>query len=93
VANPTVTPSGKRGPAKETKAANLLGRLDTYADDVLRVATDFSVSFDNNEAERQGPMVKVQQKISGGFNEGWCDRVARGAQLPRHRDEKRGEPS
>jgi len=67
VANPPVTPSGKRGRTKKTKAANLLGRLDTYADDVLRFATDFSVSFDNNEAERQVPMVKVQQKISGGF--------------------------
>ena len=67
VANPPVTPSGKRGRTKKTKAANLLGRLDTYADDVLRFATDFSVSFDNNEAERQVRMVKVQQKISGGF--------------------------
>ena len=35
---------------KKTKAANLLGRLDTYADGALRFATDFSVSSDNNEA-------------------------------------------
>ena len=67
VANPAPPPSGKRGRTKKTKAANLLGRLDTYADDALRFATDFSVSFDNNEAERQVRMVKVQQKISGGF--------------------------
>jgi transposase len=67
VANPSVTPAGKRGRTTKTKAANLLGRLDTYADDVLRFATDCSVSFDNNEAERQVRMVKVQQKISGGF--------------------------
>jgi hypothetical protein len=33
----------------------------------LRVATDFSVSFDDSEAERQVPMVKVQQRISSGF--------------------------
>lgn len=67
VANPPVAPTGKRGRPKKTKAANLLCRLDTYADDVLRFATDFRVSFDNNEAERQVRMVKVQQKISGGF--------------------------
>ena len=67
VANPAPPPSGKRGRTRRTKAANLLGRLDLYGDDVLRFATDFSVSFDNNEAERQIRMVKVQQKVSGGF--------------------------
>jgi len=67
VANPAPSPSGKRGRTRKTKAANLLQRLDLYADDVLRFATDFRVSFDNNEAERQVRMVKVQQKISGGF--------------------------
>ena len=67
VANPAPPPSGKRGRTRKSKAANLLGRLDLYADDVLRFATDFRVSFDNNEAERQVRMVKVQQKVSGGF--------------------------
>jgi len=67
VANPPPPPSGRRGRTRKTKAANLLSRLDVYADDVLRFATDFEVSFDNNEAERQVRMVKVQQKISGGF--------------------------
>jgi transposase len=67
MANPAPPPSGRRGRTRKTKAANLLGRLDLYADDVLRFATDFRVSFDNNEAERQVRMVKVQQKISGGF--------------------------
>jgi transposase-like protein len=65
--NPTPTPSGRRGRTKRSKAANLLGRLDLYADDVLRFASDFAVPFDNNEAERQVRMVKVQQKVSGGF--------------------------
>lgn len=67
VANPPPPPSGRRGRTTKTKAANLLGRLDLYADDVLRFAADFRVCFDNNEAERQVRMVKVQQKISGGF--------------------------
>jgi transposase len=67
LANPAPPPSGRRGRTRKTKAANLLGRLDLYADDVLRFATDFRVGFDNNEAERQVRMVKVQQKISGGF--------------------------
>jgi transposase len=66
-ANPPVAQTGKRGRPKKSKAGNLLGRLDTYADDVLRFTTDFRVSFDNNEAERQVRMVKVQQKVSGGF--------------------------
>ncbi len=66
-ANPPVAPSGKRGRPKRTKAHNLLLRLDTYADDVLRFATDFTVPFDNNLSERDVRMVKIAQKISGGF--------------------------
>jgi transposase len=64
---PPMVRVGKRGPMTRTKAANLLRRLDVYTDDVLRFADDFSVPFDNNEAERQVRMVKVQEKISGGF--------------------------
>ena len=67
VANPPVTPSGRRGRPKRTKAHNLLLRLDNYADDVLRFATDFTVPFDNNLSERDVRMVKVAQKVSGGF--------------------------
>ena len=66
-ANPPPPPSGRRGRTRKAKAANLLARLDTYADDVLRFTGDFAVAFDNNEAERQVRMVKIQQKISGGF--------------------------
>jgi len=67
VANPPVAPSGKRGRTKRTKAHNLLLRLDTYRDDVLRFATDFPVPFDNNISERDVRMVKIAQKVSGGF--------------------------
>jgi transposase len=49
----------------EKKAVNLLTRLDTQRADVLRFATDFALSWDNNQAERDVRMVKLQQKISG----------------------------
>ena len=49
----------------EKKAFNLLTRLDTQRADVLRFSTDFAVSWDNNQAERDVRMVKLQQKISG----------------------------
>lgn len=67
VANPPVVPSGRRGRTKRTKAHNLLLRLDAYRDDVLRFATDFAVPFDNNLSERDVRMVKIAQKVSGGF--------------------------
>jgi transposase len=59
--------TGKRGFIGRSKALNLLIRLDTYADDVLRFAGDFSVPFDNNLAERDIRMVRIAEKISGGF--------------------------
>ena len=64
-ANPAPA-TGKRHGVKH-KAANLLTRLDGQRDDVLRSATDFRASWDNNQAERDVRMVKLQQKISGSW--------------------------
>jgi transposase len=70
-ANPqpaTTRPSGDRaGRRRRSKAASLLARLDDHREQVLRFATDFRVPFDNNQAERDIRMAKLQQKISGGW--------------------------
>jgi transposase len=42
-------------------------RLSTRKEDVLRFLTDPRVPFTNNLAERDGRMMKLRQKISGGF--------------------------
>ena len=67
VANPVPVRTGRRGPIGRSKPANLLARLDRFRDDVLRFAADFGVPFDNNQAERDIRMVKLQQKISGSW--------------------------
>ena len=56
--------------AKHTKLADkartLITRFRRFEDMILRFATDLSVPFTNNEAERSCRPVKVQQRTSGG---------------------------
>lgn len=66
-AHPPPPPTGKQGRPKLGTAGSLLRRLDIYQDDVLRFATDFNVPFDNNQAERDIRMIRIQQKISGSW--------------------------
>ena len=57
----------KRGIQAQSKARNLLDRLEKYEKEILRFATDLRVPFSNNQAERDLRMITIQQKISGDF--------------------------
>lgn len=49
------------------QARNLLRRFQSRREEVLWLLTDLAVPFDNNQAERDLRMVKLQQKTSGCF--------------------------
>ncbi len=71
-----LTPLSKpsRGRLKRRPGHNLLLRLQTRADDVLRFLSNPDVPFTNNQSERCLRMIKVKQKISG------CFRTTKGAE-------------
>lgn len=70
----SLPPFGKSG-RKRRIGHNLLLRLKNFKSDVLRFLTMPEVPFTNNLAEQDIRMMKVKQKISGGF------RTTRGAEI------------
>jgi len=60
--------------AAQSKAANLLDRLEDFDWNILAFLWDGRVPFTNNQAEQDIRMIKVRQKISG------CFRTLQGAE-------------
>ncbi len=58
---------GTRGPLRGDDVRNLLRRLRDYQTLILRFMHQFIVPFDNNVAEQDIRMMKLQQKIAGCF--------------------------
>jgi transposase len=70
-AQPTLIPAEvkakRRGQLPRRVGHSLLLHLSTRKQDVLRFLTEPLVPFTNNLAERDGRLMKLRQKISGGF--------------------------
>jgi transposase len=72
-AEPPPTRIRASGKPRRTPSGQVLERLRRHRAAVLRFVHDLRVPFDNSEAERDLRMMKVEQKVSGGF------RTVRGA--------------
>ena len=64
---PPAKQAKRRGRVPHRVGHNLLFRFQNRRQDVLRFLHDPTVPFTNNLAEQDGRMMKVKQKISGGF--------------------------
>lgn len=64
---PPIRGPRRRGRIKQTPTRNLLERLLLSKEHVLAFLDDLAIPFGNNHAEGDQRMLKVQQKVSGGF--------------------------
>jgi len=75
---PERPPGRKKGRRKQSPPRNLLERLWMGQEAVLAFLDDLTIPFDNNQAEQDLRMLKVQQKIAGSFRaEGGAEAFAR----------------
>lgn len=65
--------NGRKRATLQRASYNLAVALRDHADEILRFTADLAVSFDNNQAERDLRMTKLQMKVSG------CFRTSEGA--------------